>query len=411
MTRRLLAKRIVLGVTGSIAAYKAVELLRNLVQEGAEVSVVMTLSATRFVTPLTFEVLSKRPVATDLFATHDEMLHLTLAEQADAIVIAPATAHMLARAALGLGDDLMGTMLLAARCPVLIAPAMDGGMWDHPTVQAHVANLRARGARILEPEEGPLASGKIGKGRLAEPAVILDAVVSELSLRHDWVGQRVLVSAGPTHEPIDAVRFISNRSSGKMGYAVAEAARARGASVVLVSGPTALPAPPGVDWVGVTTAEDMSKAMRTRLTWATVVVMAAAVGDFRPARAASTKLDKATFSKQGLDIEPTEDILSILSQSRQGQILVGFAAETGPVVPRAMQKLKRKKLDLIVGNDVTIEGAGFGSDTNVATLIDRHGHITELPKMTKRELADRILDAVLGLHLPPHPRSSASRKV
>jgi phosphopantothenoylcysteine decarboxylase / phosphopantothenate---cysteine ligase len=410
MSQRLLAKRIVLGVTGSIAAYKAVELLRALIKEGAEVSVVMTPSATRFVTPLTFEVLSKRPVATDLFEAHEEMRHLTLAEQADAIVIAPATAHMLAKAALGLADDLMSTTLLAARCPMLLAPAMDGGMWDHPTVQAHVGSLRARGAKILEPEEGPLASGKIGKGRLVEPAAIVDALLSLLSPRQDWAGQRILVSAGPTHEPIDAVRYIANRSSGKMGYAIAEAARARGASVVLVSGPTTLSAPPGVDCVSITTAEEMSKAMKTRLNWATVVVMAAAVGDFRPIRAASTKLDKATFSEQGLAIEQTEDILSVLSESRQEQILVGFAAETGPVVPGATQKLNRKKLDLIVGNDVTIEGAGFGTDTNVATLIDRDGHTTELSKMTKRELADRILDAVLALNVPSRQRASVSRK-
>jgi phosphopantothenoylcysteine decarboxylase/phosphopantothenate--cysteine ligase len=405
MSRRLLAKRIVLGVTGSIAAYKAVELLRGLIQEGADVSVVMTPSAMRFVTPLTFETLSKRPVATDLFAVHDEMQHLTLAERADAIVIAPATAHMLARAALGLADDLMGTMLLAARCPVLIAPAMDGGMWDHPTVQAHVVNLRSRGIMILDPDEGPLASGKIGKGRLIDPAAILEALIARLTPRQDWAGHRVLVSAGPTHEPIDAVRFISNRSSGKMGYALADAARARGASVVLVSGPTALAAPPGVDHVEVVTAEEMLKAMRTRLAWATVVVMAAAVGDFRPVRPVSTKLDKATLAKQGLDIEPTEDILSVLSQSRRGQILVGFSAETGPVLPRAAAKLKGKGLDLIVGNDVTAEGAGFGSDTNVATLIDRYGKVIDLPKMTKRELADRILDAVLALDQPPQPSS------
>jgi phosphopantothenoylcysteine decarboxylase/phosphopantothenate--cysteine ligase len=400
MSRRLLAKRIVLGVTGSIAAYKAVELLRGLVQEGGEVSVVMTRSATQFVTPLTFEALSKRRVATDLFDGHQEMQHLSLAEEADAIVIAPATAHLLARAALGLADDLMGTLLLAAHCPVIIAPAMDGGMWDHPTVQNHVTALRARGVTVLDPDDGPLASGKIGKGRLAEPSAILEALAARLAPRQDWAGQRVLISAGPTHEPIDAVRFIANRSSGKMGYAVADAARARGASVVLVSGPTALTVPPGVESVEVMTAEEMSKALTTRLAWATVVVMAAAVADFRPVRSASTKLEKIAFSQQGLDIEPTPDILSVLSTQRRGQIIVGFAAETGPVLPRALEKLTRKGLDLIVGNDVTVEGAGFGSDTNVVTLVDRSGSITELPKMTKRDLADRILDAILALGRP-----------
>jgi phosphopantothenoylcysteine decarboxylase / phosphopantothenate---cysteine ligase len=403
MSRRLLAKRIVLGVTGSIAAYKAVELLRCLIQEGGEVSVVMTKSATQFVTPLTFEALSKRRVATDLFDAHEEMQHLSLAEEADAIVIAPATAHLLARAALGLADDLMGTLLLAARCPLIIAPAMDGGMWDHPTVQGHVTSLRARGITVLDPDDGPLASGRIGKGRLPEISAIMDALAARLAPRQDWAGHRVLVSAGPTHEPIDAVRFISNRSSGKMGYAVAEAARARGASVVLVSGPTGLSVPAGVESVEVNTAEEMSKALTTRLGWATVVVMAAAVADFRPIRSAPTKMEKAAFSKQGLEIEPTPDILSALSTRRRGQILVGFAAETGPVLPRAADKLKRKKLDLIVGNDVTLEGAGFGSDTNVATLVDRTGNITELPKMTKRDLADRILDAILALDGPSSP--------
>ena len=400
---RFPGKRIVLGVTGSIAAYKAVEILRSLVQDGADVSVVMTASATRFVTPLTFEVLSKHPVATDLFATHQDMLHLTLAEQADLVLIAPATAHLLAKAALGLADDLLATLLLASRCPVVIAPAMDGGMWEHPAVQAHVTQLRDRGITVLDPEIGPLASGRVGRGRLTEIDRILETVSHRLAPRQDWLGQRLLVSAGPTEEPVDPVRVLSNRSSGKMGFAIAEAARSRGAQVVLVSGPTALPTPAGVERVNVRTAEDMYKAMTSRQSWATVVVMAAAVGDFRPAQVCSTKLERMGEAARTLQLEPTPDILSALSSQRRGQLLVGFAAETGPVLPRAAEKLRRKGVDLLIANDVTQEGAGFESDTNVVTLIDRSGTVTTLPKMLKRDLADVLLDAVLALGKPPVP--------
>jgi phosphopantothenoylcysteine decarboxylase/phosphopantothenate--cysteine ligase len=405
LSLRLLGKRIVLGVSGSIAAYKAVGLLRRLVQDGADVQVVMTQAATRFVGPLTFEVLSRHPVATDLFAAHQEMLHLTLPEQADAVMIAPATANVLAKCALGLADDLLSTLMLNASCPVILAPAMDGGMWEHPAVRAHVATLRGRGVTVLEPEEGPLASGRIAKGRLPQEDVILAALEKTLAPRLDWTGHRVLVSAGPTQEPIDPVRFLSNRSSGKMGYAVAQAARERGAAVTLVSGPTALPVPRGVDLVPVSTAEEMEKAVTSRLAWSTVVVMAAAVADFRPTRALSEKLKKGNSPELTLALERTTDILDVLSKRRTHQILVGFAAETGPVLARAQDKLKRKGLDLIVGNDVTSEGSGFGSETNAAVLVDRQGRVTELPLMSKRDLADRILDAVQSL--PPsskHPR-------
>ena len=292
MRPTLIGKQIVLGVTGSIAAYKAVALLRTLLREGAIVHVVMTQSATKFVTPLTFEVLSGHPVSTDLFEAHQEMKHLSLPEQADAIVIAPATANCLARAALGLGDDLLSTMLLTAQCPLIVAPAMDGGMWTHPSVTEHVSTLRARGTIVVNPEEGPLASGRIGQGRLAEEGTILEAIQTALAPRRDWQGHRILVSAGPTQEPIDPVRFISNRSSGKMGYAIAEAAQARGAQVVLVTGPTALPAPRGVEVVSVATAEDMTKALSVRLAWSTTVIMAAAVADFRPKHPASEKIQK-----------------------------------------------------------------------------------------------------------------------
>lgn len=396
----LVGTRIVLGVTGSIAAYKAVSLLRALVREGATVDVAMTRSATKFVTPLTFEVLSGRPVTTDLFEAHQEMRHLSVPERADAIVIAPATANFLAKAALGMGDDLLSTMLLTAQCPMIFAPAMDGGMWTHPTVTEHVRTLRARGVVMVDPEEGPLASGRIGQGRLAEESRILVAVQSALAPKRDWQGHRILVSAGPTQEPIDPVRYISNRSSGKMGYAIAEAAQARGARVVLVTGPTTIPAPRGVEIVPVETAEEMTKALSARLSWSTVVIMAAAVADFRPKRPASQKLKKQGKIETTLDLERTTDILAALSTQRTTQLLVGFAAETNDVLAHAAEKLKTKGIDLIVANDVTRPGGGFGSEQNAATLIDRQGQVTELPLKPKRELADNILDAARRLVRP-----------
>ena len=388
----LIGKQIVLGVTGSIAAYKAVALLRTLLREGAIVHVVMTQSAMKFVTPLTFEVLSGHRVSTDVFEAHQEMTHLSLPEQADLIVIAPATANCLAKSALGLGDDLLSTMLLTAQCPLILAPAMDGGMWAHPSVIEHVQTLRARGTIVVDPEEGPLASGRIGQGRLAEEDTILEAIQTALAPRCDWEGDRILVSAGPTQEPIDPVRFISNRSSGKMGYAIAEAAQARGAQVILVTGPTALPIPRGVEVISVATAEEMTKALSARLAWSTVVIMAAAVADFRPTHPASHKMQKQGRASQTLDLERTTDILAFLSAQRTTQLMVGFAAETNDLIAHAKNKLTAKGLDLIVANDVTIEGAGFGSDQNIATLIDRLGTMTALPLMPKRALADAILD-------------------
>ena len=395
----LIGKRIVLGVTGSIAAYKAVALLRTLLREGATVHVVMTQSATKFVTPLTFEVLSGHPVSTDLFEAHQEMKHLSLPEQADAIVIAPATANCLAKSALGLGDDLLSTMLLTAQCPLIMAPAMDGGMWTHPSVKEHVGTLRARGAIVVDPEEGSLASGQIGQGRLAEEGTILAAIHEALAPQRDWQGHRLLVSAGPTQEPIDPVRFISNRSSGKMGYAIAEAAQARGAQVVLVTGPTAIPTPKGVEVVPVATAEEMMKALSTRLAWSTAVIMAAAVADFRPKHLVAQKMRKQGRTDQTLDLEQTTDILASLSAKRTTQLMVGFAAETHDLIAHAKGKLTAKGLDLIVANDVTTQGAGFGSDQNAAILIDRQGGMKELPLMPKRALADAILNRAIELFL------------
>jgi phosphopantothenoylcysteine decarboxylase/phosphopantothenate--cysteine ligase len=369
-----------------------VSLLRALVREGATVDVAMTRAASKFVAPLTFEVLSGRPVATGLFQAHGEMKHLSLPEQADAIVVAPATANFLSKAALGLADDLLSTMLLTTRCPLICAPAMDGGMWGHPTVTAHVQALRARGVVVIDPEEGPLASGRLGQGRFAEEERIVSVVRTVLRPMRDYEGQRLLLSAGPTQEAIDPVRYISNRSSGKMGYAIAEAAHQRGAQVVLVSGPTSLPSPAGVEIVAVETAEEMAKQMTTRLSWSTVVVMAAAVADFRPKQAAPRKLKKHDRPTDTLHLEPTVDILAGLSTRRTTQVLVGFAAETHDLLTHAKSKLASKGLDVIVANDVTRQGAGFGSDRNAVTVLERDGRTTEFPLKGKRELADDILN-------------------
>ncbi len=400
---------LVLAVTGSIAAYKAVSLLRLLRRESATVSVVMTAGACRFVTPLTFEVLSGAHVATDLFEAHQEMLHLSLPEQAHAILIAPATANCLAKAALGLADDLLSTMLLTTHCPVIFAPAMDGDMWQHPTVVGHVATLRQRGAIVVEPDEGPLASGCLGQGRLADEQRILTALQTAIHPRRDWSGRRVLISAGPTQEAIDPVRFISNRSSGKMGYALAEAAQARGAEVLLVSGPTALRPPAGVEFFPVTTAEDMRKAIMSRFAWSDTVIMAAAVADFRPARPSAQKLKKRQGPVTHLEMEPTDDILKELGDRRTTQLLVGFAAETEDLLAHAREKLHAKGVDLLVANDVTAAGSGFGSDTNRVVLLNHDGDAEALPLLPKRDVADRILDRMLAWRTGPRSSKPSSR--
>lgn len=391
----LTGKRVVLGVTGSIAAYKAVSLLRALTRQGATVSIVMTKSATKFVTPMTFEVLSGRPATTDLFEAHQEMKHLSIPEEADAVVVAPATANFLAKAAVGLADDVLSTMLLTSRCPLIVAPAMDGDMWTHPTVQDHVSTLRSRGVIILDPEDGPLASGQIARGRLAAEPRILAAIEQVLLPLADLKGQRILVSAGPTQEAIDPVRYISNRSSGKMGYAIAEAARNRGAEVILVSGPTALTPPPGIQVVPITTAQDMAEAMSVHFDWSSVVIMAAAVADFRPQNPASQKLKKGTAAIPPLELERAPDILAMLSARRTSQILVGFAAETQHLVKHATDKLTAKGLDLIVANDVTQAGAGFGSEQNAAIILSRTGIRHTFSLRPKSQLAHDILSTIV----------------
>lgn len=398
-TMTLGGKHLVLGVTGSIAAYKAVGVLRAVRDQGASVSVVMTRGATKFMTPLTFEVLSGHRVITDLFEAHETMPHLTMAEGADAVLVAPATAHFLAKAAIGLADDVLTTMLLNVRCPVIVAPAMDGDMWTHPTVAQHVDALRSRGVVVLDPEVGPLASGRVAQGRLPTEATILDTVHAAVFRQGDWRGQRVLVSAGPTQEPLDPVRFISNRSSGKMGYAIAEAVRARGGEVVLVTGPSALTPPSGVTTVHVKTASEMADALSRHFSSCTVLIMAAAVADFRPRVTALGKLKKQGKPEMELALEATPDILAMLSARRTSQVVVGFAAETEQVLAHARDKLKGKGLDLIVANDVTQTGGGFGSDDNAAVILSATGEQRVFSLMPKRRLADEILNAVRDLYL------------
>jgi phosphopantothenoylcysteine decarboxylase/phosphopantothenate--cysteine ligase len=394
----LTGKRILLGVTGSIAAYKAVELLRLLTKREAEVQVVMTEAATKFVAPLTFETLTRQPVLLDMWslAYSHRIGHIEATQRADLFVVAPATARTIARLALGLADDFLSCIYLAGRCPVVVAPAMDCDMFEHPTVQENLKRLRDRGVQIVEPDTGPLASGLVGRGRLAELSEILETIDRILVPRQDLAGQVVLVTAGPTREPLDPVRYLSNRSSGKMGYAMAEAAAARGAHVVLVSGPTALPVPRGVDVIQVETAQEMCDAVLAKLEVARIVIKAAAVADYRPKQKAERKIKKEQGIRD-LALEPTPDILAEVGQRKGSRILVGFAAETEELVANAQKKLQRKNLDLMVANDVGQPGAGFDADTNLVKILDPQGQIEEVPLLPKRQVADRVLDRVVAL--------------
>jgi phosphopantothenoylcysteine decarboxylase/phosphopantothenate--cysteine ligase len=391
----LSGRRILLGVTGSIAAYKSVALLRRLVSLDADVTVVMTDAAKRFVGPLTFQTLSGHPVYDDPFDPREEILHLTLADAADVLLIAPATANTIAKLAAGSGDDLLSALALSARCPVIVAPAMDAVMWEHRLVQRNLNALREAGVTVVPPETGSLASGLVGPGRLASEEAIVAALESRLS-GGIWSGERVVVTAGPTSEPIDPVRTITNRSSGKMGYALAAAARRRGAAVTLISGPTRLPPPPGLDVVAVETAGEMRRAVLDQVGKATLLIMAAAVADFRPKVVQSTKIKKSSGSVT-VELIPTDDILMSVGRRRQGLFVVGFAAETDRVVERASEKLRAKDLDLIVANDVSKPEIGFGADENEVTIIDREGGTVHVPRLPKSAVAERILDRIQAL--------------
>jgi phosphopantothenoylcysteine decarboxylase/phosphopantothenate--cysteine ligase len=389
---------VVLGVTGCIGAYKACELLRELQRHELDVHVVMTAAATQFVTPLTFEALSHHAVFHDQFALgmNGEIRHISLADEADLLLVAPATANMLGKLARGIADDALSTLALATKAPLVVAPAMNVNMFEHPAVQENLAVLRARGVTIVEPGSGYLACGWLGKGRLAETGEIAAAALAVLGRRRDLEAEVLLVTAGPTVEDIDPVRFVSNRSSGRMGYRIAEAARDRGASVVLVSGPTSLPAPAGVELVPVRSAGEMRDAVLERLPRATAVIGAAAVSDYRPAAMAGSKLKKGP-EKQTLELVRTPDVLTAVSAAKGERIVVGFAAETEDLLTNARTKLEAKGLDLVVANDVTAEGSGFGGEMNAAVLLRRDGSRLDVPRTSKRELAERILDELRAL--------------
>jgi phosphopantothenoylcysteine decarboxylase / phosphopantothenate---cysteine ligase len=389
--------QIVLGVSGGIACYKAVELVRLLVKGGFSVQVIMTRGAMEFVTPLTFQTLSGHPVATDTFSLtqESEIGHIHLADSADLFVIAPATANIIGKIANGIADDLLTTVVMATRAPVLLAPAMNIHMFENAIVQENLRKLRRVGYHLLEPAEGFLACGYEGKGRLPDPEKILEAIQGLLGNK-DLAGERVLITAGPSREAIDPVRYLSNRSSGKMGYALARAALRRGAEVVLISGPSALDAPAGARVVAVTTAAEMRDAVLKEFPAATTVIMAAAVADYRPVARADRKIKRSADPLE-LKLEPCPDIAKEVGAQKGSKFLIGFAAETEELTENAAKKLRAKNLDMIVANNVTMEGSGFDVDTNIATLLEATGATVSLPMMTKDELADRIYDHFIAL--------------
>jgi phosphopantothenoylcysteine decarboxylase/phosphopantothenate--cysteine ligase len=401
--------KIALGVTGGVAAYKAAELVRRLQQEKLDVQVVMTRAAQEFITPLTFAALTGQKVITDMFGdssagpanVESAIEHIAVAQRIDLLLIAPATADILGKLSHGIADDFLTTLYLATKAPVVVAPAMNVNMWDHPATQENIASLRTRGVHVVNPDEGYLACGMTGAGRLAATEAIAKKVCEVLGLRRDLEGQTVLVTAGPTREDIDPVRFLTNRSSGKMGYALAEAAQRRGARVILVSGPTERKIPEAVDWIPVRTAEEMRRAVNEHAAGASIIIMAAAVADFRPVSAQRSKIKRGE-GKLMLELEPTPDILAELGRQPQSEssrrVIVGFAAETDRMVDNARQKLARKGADIIVANDVTQEGAGFDTDTNIVTFFLRDGREIPLPKMDKLQVANRILDQALEIH-------------
>jgi phosphopantothenoylcysteine decarboxylase/phosphopantothenate--cysteine ligase len=395
--------RITLGVTGGVAAYKAAELVRRLQQEGFSVEVAMTRAACEFIAPLTFAALTGKKVITGLFAEssgdanlESAIEHIAVAQRTDLLLVAPATADIIAKFSRGISDDFLSTLYLATTAPVVVAPAMNVNMWNHPATQENLERLRSRGVHVVNPNEGYLACGMTGAGRLAGQDAIVSTVREVLQLRRDLEGQTVLLTAGPTQEDLDPVRFLSNRSSGRMGYAVAEAAAQRGAKVILVTGPTALDTPTGVTRVDVRTAAEMLHSVEEKFSDATIAIFAAAVADYRPAEAASRKIKK-TAGDITLRLEPNPDILATIARKKGHRLIVGFAAETDKVAENARKKLTDKNADLIVANDVTAEGAGFDIDTNVVTLFARDGRDLALPKLTKREVAHRILDEVVRL--------------
>ncbi|EJL46145.1 phosphopantothenoylcysteine decarboxylase/phosphopantothenate--cysteine ligase [Brevibacillus sp. CF112] len=414
----LAEKRIVLGVCGGIAAYKAAALTSKLTQAGAQVHVILTENAMNFVQPVTFQALSHQPVYTDTFSEPDPHVisHIDLADKADLVLIAPATANVIGKIANGIADDMLTTTLLATKAPVMIAPAMNVNMYEHPAVAANMEKLASFGYRFVEPGVGLLACGWVGKGRLAEPEEIVEAVQSwfrqqaardtQAAAKQDLLDKHVLVTAGPTREKIDPVRYITNHASGKMGYAIAEAARDRGARVTLISGPTALPRPEGVAFVAVESVQEMFDAVMEHLPQSDIVVKSAAVSDYRPKTVQAHKMKKSD-GPFVLELDKAPDILKTIGERKTKQFVVGFAAETQDVLLHAQSKLERKNLDMIVANNVLLEGAGMGSDTNIVTLLTRDGEQLALEKLSKRAVADKLFDAVL-LKLQQKPLSELS---
>ncbi len=390
-------KNIVIGVTGGIAAYKSCELVRSLIKLRSDVQVVMTKNASRFITPLTLQTLSGKKVATDMFDEdwESEIGHISLADRADLVVIAPATASIIGKLAWGISDSLLTTLILATKAPVLVCPAMNVNMYENPAVKENSEKLKSRGLYLMEPGSGDLACGWEGKGRLPEIDNIVDEIGRILS-PNDLNGERVLVTAGATREFIDPVRFISNPSSGKMGYSIAKVGWQRGAEVSLISGKSDQPVPYGVDYKEVQSVDEMYRAVMDKIDWPTIIVKSAAVGDYMVERVSDNKLKKSSEEKL-LKLIPTKDILNEVGKMKNGKIVIGFAAETEDILSNAQSKLEKKNLDLIVANDISQEGSGFEEDTNIAYLIDKNGHIDELPKMLKTELAHKIFDKVLEL--------------
>ena len=387
-------RKIVLGVTGGISAYKACELVRLLVKAGAKLQVVMTENATQFVSPLSFETLSQNPVHTSLFGKSSApLIHIELADRAELLVIAPATANIVGKMANGVADDLLSTLYLATKAKALVCPSMNVNMYEHPAVQENLKRLKARGVEVLEPGEGELACGWEGKGRLPEPEVIVEACEYALSPK-DFLGKKFLITAGPTREAIDPVRFISNRSSGKMGYALAHSAKARGGEVILISGATSLRPPLGVKLVSVNSAEEMKNACDKYFKQSDIIIKSAAVADFRPGLQSEQKIKKEKGAPV-LKLEKTPDIISELAKKkRKDQVLVGFSAETSALIKNAQKKLVEKNLDMIIANDVSQKDAGFDVDTNIVSIIFKDGKIQQLDKMTKLELSHKILDYI-----------------
>jgi phosphopantothenoylcysteine decarboxylase/phosphopantothenate--cysteine ligase len=408
--------RITLGVTGGIAAYKSAELVRRLQDDGHSIQVVMTRAAREFVTPLTFAALSGQRVITDLFSNQpggegsvDSAIdHIAVAQRTDLLLVAPATADVLAKFARGIADDFLTTLYLASTAPVVVAPAMNVNMWQHAATQENVAALLARGVRIVEPRDGYLACGMTGSGRLAEQEEILKTVREVLQGKQDLAGETILVTAGPTCEDIDPVRFLTNRSSGKMGYAVAATAARRGAKVALVSGPTALETPQGVERIDVRSTEEMQRAVQSKFVGCTIAIFAAAVADYRPAEKSGQKI-KHGEAGLTLRLEPNPDILATVAKEKGERLVVGFAAETEHVAENARKKLGQKNADMIVANDVTKEGAGFDGDTNIVTLFSRDGRDLPLPRLSKPEVADRIIDEALRLRGALKSRPASQR--